>query len=110
MKIQHGINYGEVVGNMCSADGVPCFIVLKDDGKFDLWNITGCEIVKTNSSTLKTGGTEAGQEVEQPQQPQPEIAEMNKAVRCLAIQVPSSVYDDVKKKWDAVVAQLSGVR
>jgi hypothetical protein len=33
------------------------------------------------------------------------IAEMDKAVRCLAIQVPESVYDDVKRRWDAVVAQ-----
>lgn len=33
------------------------------------------------------------------------IAEMDKAVLCLAIQVPESVYDDVKRKWDAVVAQ-----
>jgi len=33
------------------------------------------------------------------------IAEMDKAVRCLAIQVPESVYDDVKRRWDAVLAQ-----
>jgi hypothetical protein len=33
------------------------------------------------------------------------IAKMDKAVRCLAVQVPESVYDDIKTCWDAVVAQ-----
>jgi hypothetical protein len=33
------------------------------------------------------------------------IAEMDKAIRCLAIQVPESVYDDVKRLWDAFVVQ-----
>jgi len=95
------------------------WLEIDDDGDVDIvfggcydcsGDLVNLSDVNAALQTLKTGGTEAGQEAERPQQPQPEIAEMNKAVRCLAIQVPSSVYDDVKKKWDAVVAQLSGVR
>ena len=35
-----------------------------------------------------------------------EISEMSKAVMCLAIELPKSVFDDVNKKWNAVLAQL----
>lgn len=34
------------------------------------------------------------------------IAEMSKAVRCLAIELPGPVWDDINKKWNAVLAQL----
>jgi hypothetical protein len=35
-----------------------------------------------------------------------EIAEMSKSIRCLALELPGGVWDDVNSKWNAVLAQL----
>jgi len=35
------------------------------------------------------------------------VAEIDHAIHCLAIQVPESVYDDVKAKWDTAKAMLT---
>lgn len=33
------------------------------------------------------------------------IAEMDTIVKCLALELPESVYEDVKRHWNAVIAQ-----
>lgn len=35
-----------------------------------------------------------------------ELAEMDKVVKCLALQLPEAVWDDVNKKWQELKAQL----
>ena len=34
------------------------------------------------------------------------IAEMSKSVKCLALELPESVWNDINKRWNAVLAQL----